>query len=176
MATLEAMAAGRPVVAANSMALPNLVEDGVNGYLFKPDSPSDLAQNLERVFALGVKEYESFCQASLAKAAQHDLLHTVASYERIYAGEDPIHTNIRNESGYASEPTVGARLNKLVRRGSKSIERGANGVFERLDGVRGVVSESFSDVRFNIEKRSRKVVKRLSSSLRAALERIRKDD
>jgi hypothetical protein len=176
MATLEAMAAGRPIVAANSMALPNLVEDGVNGYLFKPDSPSELAQKLERVFALGVKEYESFCQASLAKAAQHDLLHTVASYERIYAGEDPIPTNVRNESGYASEPSVGARLNKLVRRGSKSIERGANGVFERLDGVRGAVSESFNDVRFTIEKRSRKVAKKLSSSLRAALERIRKDD
>ena len=176
MATLEAMAAGRPIVGANSMALPNLVADGVNGYLFKPDSPSDLAQKLERVFALSAKEYESFCQASLAKAAQHDLLHTVSNYERIYAGQEPIPSEMLNESGYASEPTVAARLTKLVRRGSKSIERGANGVFERLDGARGAVSESFSDVRFTIEKRSRKVAKKLSSSLRDALERIRKDD
>lgn len=176
MATLEAMAAGRPVVGANSMALPNLVEDGVNGYLFRPDSPTDLAKKLEMVFALNAKEFQSFCLGSLAKARQHDLLQTVASYEKVYAGEDPIPTDLRNESGYPSEPSVGARLTKLVRRGSKSIERGANGVFERLDGVRGAVSESFSDVRFNIEKRSRKVVKNLSSSLRAALERIRKDD
>ena len=176
MATLEAMAAGRPIVAANSMALPNLVEEGVNGYLFKPDSPSDLANKLQAVFSLNVQEFQSFCQASLAKAAHHDLQQTVSSYERIYAGQDPIPTDMQNESGYAPEPSVGTRLTKLVRRGSKSVERGANGVFERLDGVRGAVSETFSDVRFTIEKRSRKVAKKLSSSLRAALERIRKDD
>ena len=46
IATMEAMASGLPVVAANAMALPHLVHDGENGYLFEPGDAQDLADKL----------------------------------------------------------------------------------------------------------------------------------
>ena len=45
--TMEAMASALPVVAANAMALPHLVHDGENGYLFEPSNPEDLAAKLQ---------------------------------------------------------------------------------------------------------------------------------
>lgn len=176
MATLEAMAAGRPVIGANSMALPNLVEDGVNGYLFKPDSPQDLAQKLEKVFALDEKTFNGFALASQKKAEGHDLLKTVESYARLYAGDSHLPNIAESDQDFKAEPTIANRLAELMRRGTRGLEQGTNGVIERLDGVRGSVLETFGDVRFNIERRSKRVAKKLSSSLRRALERIRRDD
>ncbi|MCL5037506.1 MAG: glycosyltransferase [Chloroflexi bacterium] len=47
--TMEAMASGLPVIAANSGALPELVEDGVNGFLFSPGDPTSLAEKIVRL-------------------------------------------------------------------------------------------------------------------------------
>ncbi len=44
--TLEAMSAGLPVVAANAGALPELVKNDINGYLFKPGNSEELANHL----------------------------------------------------------------------------------------------------------------------------------
>ncbi|USX52499.1 glycosyltransferase [Lentzea sp. HUAS12] len=46
LATMEAMAAGKPVIAANAMALPHLVKPGRNGWLFEPGDVNQLAQRL----------------------------------------------------------------------------------------------------------------------------------
>jgi glycosyltransferase involved in cell wall biosynthesis len=176
MATLEAMAAGLPIVAADSMALPNLVENGVNGFLFKPDSPIDLAEKLQAIFSLTADEYCRFVKSSRLKAAEHDLSKTVGNYIRVYEGKPLLMSSISGDPEYAPEPTVTMRIGNLVRKSSKSLERGANGVLERLDGARGSVIETFNDVRFTIERRGKRVSKKLSSSLRKALERIRRDD
>src|SRR5699024_9030056 len=45
IATMEAMASGLPIVAANAMALPHLVHDG-NGFLFEPGNAQELADRL----------------------------------------------------------------------------------------------------------------------------------
>ncbi|MGP4043723.1 glycosyltransferase [Streptomyces sp. 2A115] len=44
--TMEAMAAGKPVVAADAMALPHLVHPGPNGYHFPPSDVRALADRL----------------------------------------------------------------------------------------------------------------------------------
>lgn len=42
LVVLESMAAGCPVVAANAGGVPDIITDGVNGYLFEPDQPDSL--------------------------------------------------------------------------------------------------------------------------------------
>lgn len=46
LVTLEAMASGLPVVAADANALPELVKDGLNGILFKPGDPKEMARGI----------------------------------------------------------------------------------------------------------------------------------
>jgi glycosyltransferase involved in cell wall biosynthesis len=47
---VEALASGRPVVASNVGGIPELVSDGVNGFLVNPQDPSSLAAGLGRAF------------------------------------------------------------------------------------------------------------------------------
>ncbi len=83
IATLEAMATGKPVLAANAQALPELVEQGVNGYLFSPGNSTDLAQKMELLLREKAR-WPAMGAASLGKARQHSLVNTVASYEKLY--------------------------------------------------------------------------------------------
>ena len=83
IATLEAMACARPVLAADAVALPELVTDEVNGYLFRAGDVDDAARRMaqladqpERLPAMG--------KASLEKAQAHSLENVVAHYEHFY--------------------------------------------------------------------------------------------
>jgi 1,2-diacylglycerol 3-alpha-glucosyltransferase len=49
IASLEAMACGRPILAANAVALPELVTDGVNGYLFQRGDDADAVRCMEKL-------------------------------------------------------------------------------------------------------------------------------
>jgi glycosyltransferase involved in cell wall biosynthesis len=48
---LEAMAAGCPVIAANSGGIPDIVTDGVNGFLFDPQDENGAREATARLFA-----------------------------------------------------------------------------------------------------------------------------
>jgi len=48
---LEAMAAGCPVVAARSGGIPDIVEDGINGYLFDPSDEADAITATKQLLA-----------------------------------------------------------------------------------------------------------------------------
>jgi glycosyltransferase involved in cell wall biosynthesis len=47
--TLQALACGLPVILANRGALPELVDDGVNGFLINPDQPSETAEKINQL-------------------------------------------------------------------------------------------------------------------------------
>jgi glycosyltransferase involved in cell wall biosynthesis len=93
IATMEAMASGLPIVAANAMALPHLVHEGENGYLFEPGNAKDLADKLSRVLRLPDAQLRSMKDASLRYIAAHDIQRTLTVFEKLYRGEkvtDPV--------------------------------------------------------------------------------------
>ncbi|MFB4281261.1 MULTISPECIES: glycosyltransferase [unclassified Nonomuraea] len=81
IATLEAMASGLPVVAADAMALPHLVDE--NGYLYEPGDVVGLARHLTTILTdedLRVR----LGKASRELALTHDDQSSLARFERIY--------------------------------------------------------------------------------------------
>ena len=47
--TIEGMFSGRPVIGARSAATAELIKDGVNGLLYDPGNPGDLADKIKRL-------------------------------------------------------------------------------------------------------------------------------
>ena len=83
IATLEAMASGLPVVAADAVALPELIEDGRNGFLFPPGEARALADGIERVLA-DPSRAAGMGQASRMIAEGHSLERTLGAFEALY--------------------------------------------------------------------------------------------
>ena len=83
IATLEAMASGRPVLAANARALPELVKDGVNGYLFAPGDVKDAARRMAQLIDERDR-WPTMGTASLETARLHGLNNTVLRYQTLY--------------------------------------------------------------------------------------------
>ena len=86
LVTLEAMSASTPVVLADAMALPHLVEDGVNGYLFKPNDKDDLAEKITMIMRLSPVDRATMGTASHDMVARHGLQKTLDTFEDIYRG------------------------------------------------------------------------------------------
>lgn len=83
IATLEAMACARPVLAANARALPELVAPGMNGLLFEPGSVNSAAQAMLGLVEARA-EWERMGWASRSRAAAHSLENTIGQYEALY--------------------------------------------------------------------------------------------
>ena len=47
----EAMSAGRPVVGTNVGGIPEIIDDGVNGYLVEPEKPEQIAEKVIKLFS-----------------------------------------------------------------------------------------------------------------------------
>ncbi|MEY4477462.1 MAG: hypothetical protein RJA31_966 [Actinomycetota bacterium] len=86
IATMEAMASALPVVAANAMALPHLVHDGENGFLYEPRDIDGLVAAMRTVLTSSEAGYRAFQQESLAIVADHDISTTLDRFEDIYRG------------------------------------------------------------------------------------------
>ncbi len=87
ISTMEAMASGLPIVAANAMALPHLVHDGENGFLFEPGNVDDLASKLTTVLTMPEGELLKLKKESLKIVESHDIQRTLDTFESLYRGE-----------------------------------------------------------------------------------------
>jgi glycosyltransferase involved in cell wall biosynthesis len=86
LVTLEAMSASTPVVLADAMALPHLVRDGENGYLFVPNDSDDLAKKITRILELPADQRAAMGQASRQMVEPHSMDGTLQTFEDLYRG------------------------------------------------------------------------------------------
>ena len=85
IATLEAMACGRPVLLANAGALSGLVKPNVNGFLFEPGDAADAARYIELLIDQRPR-WEEMGKASRLISQAHSLEETITQYELLYKG------------------------------------------------------------------------------------------
>jgi len=86
LVTLEAMSASTPVLLANAMALPHLVRDGENGYLFTPGDSSELAARITELLRLPKDELDAMGKASREMVEPHSIQGTLQTFEDLYRG------------------------------------------------------------------------------------------
>lgn len=156
IATMEAMASGRPVIGADAMALPHLVHDGDNGYLFEPNNADDLAGKLRLVIEADQTELARLSENSLHLIQSHDIARTVKIFEDLYAGVGETKpTTLDNEASYflpigrlpesVRERLLTWRKEAVqLRRRAEELRHDAK---ERLDDARGRFGEVRAEVR-----------------------------
>lgn len=79
--TMEAMASGLPILAADALALPELVHDGDNGFLFKNEDA--LAGKIKIIFS-DQNLRKRLAEKSLEFIAAHDIDNVISSFEKLY--------------------------------------------------------------------------------------------
>ncbi len=94
IATLEAMATGRPILAANARALPELVENGLNGYLFRTNCAKDAAKRIQQLME-EQHRWPRMGLASLERVSNHSIENSVQQYEALYRKAVQLHANSR---------------------------------------------------------------------------------
>ncbi|MGN0450345.1 MAG: glycosyltransferase [Ruminococcus sp.] len=65
---LEALASGKPAIVSNYGGLPEIVEDGVSGFICEPNNPESLCECLKKMNALSPGEYKKMSCSALEKA------------------------------------------------------------------------------------------------------------
>ncbi|HLI88228.1 MAG TPA: glycosyltransferase [Ktedonobacteraceae bacterium] len=83
LATMEAMACGLPVIAANAYALPELVHAGENGFLFKPGASDELARQIDQM-ANDEDMRRRMGAESLKLITGHDRARVLEEWEELY--------------------------------------------------------------------------------------------
>ncbi|MDZ5841073.1 glycosyltransferase [Stenotrophomonas maltophilia] len=71
LVALEAMACGKPVVAALNGAMDGIIDHGLNGYLFSPNRPDELAEALRSLICMDHDRLTIMSQLARTRAEQY---------------------------------------------------------------------------------------------------------
>ena len=83
LATLQAMASGMPIIAVDAGALPELVEDQANGYLYKEGDIQAMVRSIEQIITNDTL-YQAMRKKSLEIVQRHDIKKTLEAFEKLY--------------------------------------------------------------------------------------------
>ena len=79
------MAYGIPCVAADVGGIPEVIDDGVSGYLFRAEDVAHLAEKIESVLqTMGSEQVKQMSCEAQKKAAGFSIEHTVANMKKLY--------------------------------------------------------------------------------------------
>ncbi|HTI26817.1 MAG TPA: glycosyltransferase [Kutzneria sp.] len=89
LATMDALAAGKPVIAADAMALPHLVRPGETGWLYPPGDVAALAGRLRQLLNDGAGRARMGA-AGRELISQHTMASTLDHFEDLYRDVAPV--------------------------------------------------------------------------------------
>jgi hypothetical protein len=185
IATMEAMASGRPVVAADAMALPHLVHDGDNGYLFPPDDVKAFADKLRLVLTADQKELDRLSENSLHLIQSHDIDRTIKIFEGLYSGKVQDQSETADNLDTYSLPigSLSKTLSRsiaLARRRSallrEKAELASKELIMRAEDARDEVKEKIEEVRDEVAFAAKKLEIRVRKGVKKAAERLRREE
>lgn len=79
---VEAMSAGKICICSNCGAIPELIDDGINGYLFKQGDADALAEKIYEVSKLSEAEIDKITNNAREKALKFDIKNYVAALDK----------------------------------------------------------------------------------------------
>jgi len=181
IATMEAMASGRPVVAADAMALPHLVHDGDNGYLFEPDDVEMFADRLNRIFTADSAELERLSENSLHLIQAHDINRTLDIFENLYRGEgadgNTTYDNLESYDqpiGLLSESLHNSVLQ--LRQRARELRGAASELREKANDRFEEVQERLDDIRDDVVDGVKRASKKVKRGMQRAAENFKSID
>ena len=181
IATMEAMASGRPVVAADAMALPHLVHDGDNGYLFPPNDVEVFADRLLRVLTADKKELARLSENSLYLIQSHDIERTLNIFEGLYRGDkDAEKTSDDNREGYL-EPIgrLNARLKAqvvLMRKQALALREASLNLVDKAEELAEDAVRRAKEANAKVKKSAVDTANKAKSAVKEVAERLRSED
>jgi glycosyltransferase involved in cell wall biosynthesis len=155
IATMEAMASGRPVIAANAMALPHLVHHGDNGYLFEPDDVDDFTQCLLKVATADQKELNRLSENSIHLIQSHDIKKTLSIFEGLYRGDQDARRESDDNLTDYNNPI--GKLSVAVRKAQLRMRGQALETMGKISDLGDEIKEGLDELRADVLKQAKKV-------------------
>jgi glycosyltransferase involved in cell wall biosynthesis len=178
IATMEAMASGRPVIAANAMALPHLVHDGDNGYLFEPDDVDGFSEKLLKIATADQEELNRLSENSIHLIQSHDIKKTLSIFEGLYRGDQDARRESDDNLEDYNNPI--GRLNEAVRRAELKVRRQALVALGKITDLGDDIKDGLDELRADVLKQAKevdkKVRKRVKKTVNKAKNRLKRTD